>query len=68
MRASHSEPRMRLAGKETAEIANHWLAAPQPSPAASLFINQGEHVGAFTCQPLDSRSTRAAIPSDACSS
>jgi hypothetical protein len=66
MQASHSESRMRLAVKEkTTEIG--WRRR-KPSPAASLFINQGEHVGAFPCQPLQPRSTRAAIPNDAWSS
>ena len=66
MQAFHSGQRMRLAEMEnTAEIG--WRRR-KPSPAASLFINQGEHVGAFPCQPLQPRSTRAAIPNDAWSS
>jgi hypothetical protein len=45
------------------EHSRDWLAAPQPSPAASLFINQGEHFGAFPRQPLRLRLTREAIRS-----
>ena len=67
MQASHSF-RTAHAVSRKGEDSRDWLAAPQPSPAASLFINQGEHVGACPCQPLQSRLTRAAIPSDACSS
>lgn len=50
------------------ERSRDWLVAPQPSPAASLFIIQGEHFGAFPRQPLRLHLTRKAIPVDACSS
>ena len=50
------------------ERSRDWLAAPQPSPAASLFVNQGEQFGACPRQPLRLHLTRKANPVDACSS